>query len=125
MSYIRWGSVCNSSMSLTDEMDLLRRGKTLQEVRQCQLKEAGTVTSDWYIYWHSMSGDDHNETRDDQYLAMWNRNSEKTPVWSYSDVKAMHETKNWALLGDDLTQIDILENCIERWLNDVKEKYKE
>ena len=87
----------------------------------------GDVKSDWYIFWHSMSGSDSNK-KEEQYLAMWNcseystTHEYNTPTLDYCSVKKMLETDDWSLLGyENLTQKDILIDCVKRWIINVEE----
>lgn len=123
MSYVRWSSLIGVDLTDAEWFSLYTKENfTLNGMLEwCkQNKNQATFISDWYIFWHSMGGDESNK-REDQYLAMWNCREEKTPVLDYVTVKQMLETDDWSLLGyENMTQKEVLIDCVKRWLVNVE-----
>lgn len=121
MSYVRWSSIIGADLSNEEWMSLYTGESNLEEkLEWCKKnKSPDSYLSDWYIFWHSMGGDE-SEKREDQYLAMWNCRESLTPVLSYATVKQMLESDDWSPLGyETITQKDVLIDCVKRWLNNV------
>jgi len=124
MSYVRWSSIIDAD--LTGEEFIQTMGMSIEErLEWCQQhKNPTSYLSDWYIFWHSMGKEFDGETRQDQHLAMWNCNKGGTPTCDYDTVKTMLETDDWSPLGfENLTQKEVLIDCVTRWLNDVEEEF--
>ena len=123
MSYTRWSSIINADLTDDEWFKLhVTEGLSLEEqVEWCkQNKTHETYLSDWYIFWHSMGGEE-SDKREEQYLAMWNCREEKTPVLDYTTVKTMLETDDWSPLGyETITQKELLVDCVKRWLANVE-----
>lgn len=121
MSYVRWSSIIGADLSNEEWMSLYTGESNLEEkLEWCKKnKNPDCYLSDWYIFWHSMGGDE-SEKREDQYLAMWNCRESLTPVLDYTTVKKMLESDDWSPLGyETITQKDVLIDCVKRWLNNV------
>ena len=122
MSYVRWSSMVNCELTTKEYIKLIPL--SLEEAEQwCkENKNSEAELSDWYIFWHSMGGDESNK-REDQYLAMWYCGAENTPVLDYNTVKTMLETDDWSSLGyESFTQKSVLVDCVKRWLNNVEKE---
>jgi len=120
MSYTRWSSIINAD--LTNEEWIHTEGLSLEELLEwCKKnKSPDSYLSDWYIFWHSMGGDESNK-REEQCLAMWNCKEESTPVLDYTTVKQMLETDDWSPLGyENITQKHVLVDCVKRWIRNVE-----
>ena len=121
MSYVRWSSIIGADLSNEEWMSLCTGEFNLEEkLEWCKKnKSPDSYLSDWYIFWHSMGGDE-SEKREDQYLAMWNCSESSTPVLDYTIVKQMLETDDWSPLGyETITQKEVLIDCVKRWLDNV------
>lgn len=126
MSYVRWSSIIGADLSNEEWMSIYTGDLNLEEkVNWCkQNKNPESYLSDWYIFWHSMGGDE-SEKREDQYLAMWNCSELLTPVLDYVTVKQMLKTDDWTPLGyETITQKDLLVDCVKRWLDNVEKDCK-
>jgi hypothetical protein len=124
MSYVRWSSIIGADLTIEEQRNLYTKGATLEdELSWCiENKNADCYLSDWYIFWHSMGGDE-SEKREDQYLSMWNCNEERTPTLDYMTVKQMLETDDWSPLGyETITQKEVLVDCVKRWLSNVEKE---
>jgi len=124
MSYVRWGSVVGVELTDQEYVGLYFNENysgpddVLNWCRENKTPDA--ELSDWYIFWHSMGGDE-SEKPEDQYLAMWNRTEADCPVVDYNTVKTMLETDDWSPLGyKTLTQKHVLVDCVQRWLKNVE-----
>lgn len=121
MSYVRWSTIINADMSTEEWVDLISRRIDLEgQLKWCKKnKNPECYLSDWYIFWHSISDKDSNQ-KEDQHLAMWNCGEQKTPVLDYKTVKQMLETDDWSPLGyKEITQKEVLIDCVKRWLDNV------
>jgi hypothetical protein len=122
MSYVRWSSIIGADLSNEEWLNLYTGDLTFDaRLDWCkQNKNPDAYQSDWYIFWHSMGGDESNK-KEDQCLAMWNCVEERTPVLDYATVKHMLETDDWSLLGyENMTQKEVLVDCVTRWLEDLE-----
>jgi len=126
MSYTRWSSIIGADLTDQEWIHLYTIENGIEDkLEWCkQNKNEKCYLSDWYIFWHSMGGDD-SEKREDQYLAMWNCRESLTPVLDYVTVKQMLETDDWSPLGyETITQKELLVDCVKRWLNNVEKEHK-
>ncbi len=120
MSYVRWSSIVNCELTNEEYIALMGQGLEASEKWCKENKTPDAEISDWYIFWHSMGGDESNK-REDQYLAMWNCREEGTPVLDYNTVKTMLEKDDWSSLGyETLTQKHVLVDCVKRWIRNVE-----
>ncbi len=120
MSYVRWSSIVNCELTNEEYIALMGQGLEASEKWCKENKTPDAEISDWYIFWHSMGGDESNK-REDQYLAMWNCREERTPVLDYNTVKTMLETDDWSPLGyEKITQKHVLVDCVKRWIRNVE-----
>ena len=116
MSYCRWSTVVlpeDVKLSFDDHLKLYLT-KNPEEIA----KMFNGFVSDWYIFWHSCSG----ETIDTQYLAVWNCNNDTHPMFNYHEIFSMVKTKNFAPLGT-VTQAEFLLECLNDWLEEVEEEF--
>jgi hypothetical protein len=120
MSYVRWGSIINCELTDKEYIALINESLEDKEKWCKENKTPEAELSDWYIFWHSMGGDE-SEKREDQYLAMWMAGEELTPVLDYTTVKTMLETDDWSPLGyENITQKHVLVDCVKRWIRNVE-----
>lgn len=112
MSYCRWSSLLHAP------------GLTMQEWVKSSpaelAKKYNTELSDWYIFWHTSSGD----SRDEQLLAIWHKNDIKHRLYNYESVLDMFKNNDWSEL-ENVTQVEFLRNCVEDWLIDVNREFGE
>lgn len=124
MSYVRWSSIVNCELTNEEYIALISEELEAREKWCKENKNPDAELSDWYIFWHSMGGDESNK-REDQYLAMWMAGEEGTPVCDYNTVKTMLETDDWSPLGyKNITQKHVLLDCVKRWINNVEKDCK-
>ena len=124
MSYVRWSSMVNCELTTEEYMNLMNESLEDTEKWCKENKNPDAELSDWYIFWHSMGGDE-SEKPEDQYLAMWNCTEELTPVLDYATVKTMLETDDWSPLGyKTLTQKHVLVDCVKGWLENIERECK-
>lgn len=117
---MRWSSIVNCELTNEEYIALMGEGLEATEKWCKENKTPDAELSDWYIFWHSMGGDE-SEKREDQYLAMWNCREERTPVLDYNTVKTMLETDDWSPLGyEKITQKHVLVDCVKRWIRNVE-----
>lgn len=123
MSYVRWSTMVNCELTNKEYIALMSEGLEAQEKWCKENKNPDAELSDWYIFWHSMGGEE-SEKREDQYLAMWNCSEERTPVLDYATVKTMLETDDWSPLGyEKLTQRELLIECVKQWLDNIGREF--
>lgn len=120
MSFVRWSSIWPDPFTDEETIENYKNKLSLEDkVALAQEKDPNAVLSDWYIYWHSWSGDESNK-REDQYLAMWLAGEDEHPVCSYNNVKEMLELDDWTLLGfKEIRQPFILKVCAQKFIDRV------
>jgi len=124
MSYVRWSSIVNCELTTEEYFALMDKDLEATEQWCKENKTPDAEVSDWYIFWHSMGGNESNK-RTAQYLAMWICGEEGAPVLDYTTVKTMLETDDWSPLGyKNITQKHVLVDCVKRWLKNVEEDCK-
>jgi len=120
MSYCRWSTVINPNLSWHEELFLIKNGVPWEKIQKINSK--GKEISDWYIFYHADSG----ETKEEQYLAVWSKYSDKYPTLDYGTVRYMVDTGDFSLLeADPLTQIEFMKERLGWWLEDIEEEFKE
>lgn len=118
MSYVRWGSVIGGKKSWLDIWNEIKdSGENItsiyDQIKNRQLRQEGAYLSDWYIFWHE---------GDEPLLSCWNKNCKTTPTFSLEEIEIMYKNKNYEdIFGKEVTQINILDQCIYYWLEDIKE----
>jgi len=118
MSYCRWSTDIKGVVSVKEILSILDPHgyegiKFLREQR-------GAEISDWYIFWSCYSGN----TKDSQVLSIW-WSKGSTTDFTYLEVKDMLETNDWSSVGDNLTQLEFMKSCVNLWIGDVEEEYKD
>ena len=120
MSYVRWGSVIGTDVTLEKILEKMKQ-KSLKSfnITELQLETPGSYESDWYIFWHEGSG---SEDKEDQLLAMWLSKEKRSPILPYGVVKEMLESDDWSPLGfENLRQKEVLVKAVKQWIADVED----
>lgn len=123
MSYIRWSSDIKDTVPFEEEMKLYLDGKTYEDIKALK-EERGAVLSDWYIYWHA-NGYDKGVGRHDQLLSIWHKTmGDHLDTFSYTEVMDMYDRDDWSAIHcTELTQKEVMKECVERWLKEVEDEY--
>lgn len=121
MSYVRWGTVLNGNLSVGDMLFLLKNGVSYRRFKE--INGRNKQKSKWYIFWNVASG----ETKEEQVLSCWLDGAENLGSIDYEQAIAMLETYDPSPLGygEDICQVNVLFDCIQDWIEDVDNDFKE
>lgn len=131
MAYVRWSSVLNTGLTSQDEIDFINNytgtDSPANALFDYQRSQPHSEISEWYIYWDALD-EDHNDRNLQRLCLMCNGNKSgfvDSFCIDYPELRVMYDRDNWSALGNDVPQLSLVRECVERWLTNVEKEYPE